>query len=156
MFAPDDYFLTTLKRLLRTLSIYPLFGRGRARLQPVHVEDVGEAIARILGLAAGSRRPYYELGGPHTYTFAELVRSVADGIGTRPWLVPLPFALWEAVALLSEFAPSALITRNLVRCRRIRSVAFLAASRLRSKTSKPTSSRIASRPNASSVRLTAS
>jgi uncharacterized protein YbjT (DUF2867 family) len=112
IFAPDDSFLTTLARLLRTLPIYPLFGRGQTRLQPVHVEDVGEAIARILGLAAGSRGPYYELGGPHTYTFAELVRSVADGIGTRPWLVPLPFVLWEAVALLSEFAPSALTRRS--------------------------------------------
>ena len=114
MFGPDDYFLTTLARLLRTLPIYPLFGRGRTRLQPVHVEDVGEAIARILGCAAGSGHPCYELGGPRTYTFAELVRSVADGIGTRPWLVPLPFVLWEAVALLSEFAPGAPLTRNQV------------------------------------------
>ena len=57
MFGPDDYFLTTLARLLRTLPIYPLFGRGRTRLQPVHVEDVSEAIARILGCAAGSVPP---------------------------------------------------------------------------------------------------
>jgi uncharacterized protein YbjT (DUF2867 family) len=114
MFGPDDYFLTTLARLLRTLPIYPLFGRGQTRLQPVHVEDVGVAIARILGLAAGCGHPYYELGGPHTYTFAELVRSVADGVGTRPWLVSLPFVLWEAVALLSEFAPGNPLTRNQV------------------------------------------
>ena len=114
MFAPDDYFLTTLTRLLRILPIYPLFGRGRTRLQPVHVEDVGEAIARILGLAAGSRRPCCELGGPRTNAFAELVRSVADGIGTRPWLAPLPFVLWEAVALLSELAPGGPLSRNQV------------------------------------------
>jgi uncharacterized protein YbjT (DUF2867 family) len=114
MFGPDDYFLTTLARLLRTLPIYPLFGRGRTRLQPVHVEDVGEAIARILGCAAGSGHPCYELGGPRTYTFAELVRSVADGTDTHPWLVPLPFVLWEAVALLSEFAPGTPLTRNQV------------------------------------------
>jgi uncharacterized protein YbjT (DUF2867 family) len=114
MFGPDDYFLTTLATLLRTLPIYPLFGRGRTRLQPVYVEDVSEAIARILGCAAGSGYPCYELRGPRTYTFAELVRSVADGIGTHPWLVPLPFVLWEAVALLSEFTPGALLTRNQV------------------------------------------
>ena len=50
----------------------------------------------------------------HTDTFAELVRSVADGVGTRPWLVSLPFVLWEAVALLSEFAPGTPLTRNQV------------------------------------------
>ena len=46
MFAPDDHFLTTLARLLRTLPVFPLFGRGRTRLQPVHAENVAEAIAR--------------------------------------------------------------------------------------------------------------
>ena len=64
MFGPDDSFLATLARLLRTLPVYPLFGRGRTRLQPVHVEDVGEAIARILGGAAGSSHLCYEFGGP--------------------------------------------------------------------------------------------
>jgi uncharacterized protein YbjT (DUF2867 family) len=114
MFGPDGSFLATLARLLRTLPVYPLFGRGRTRLQPVHVEDVGEAIARILGGAAGSSHLCYEFGGPSTYTYAELLGSVASRIGTRPWLVPLPFVLWEAVALLSEFAPGTPLTRNQV------------------------------------------
>ena len=47
MFGPDDHFLTTLVGLLRILPIYPLFGWGQTRLQPVHVEDVAEAIARV-------------------------------------------------------------------------------------------------------------
>ncbi len=114
MFGLDDHFLTTLARLLRTLPVYPLFGLGRMRLQPVHVEDVGEAITRILGCAAGAGDLCYEFGGPRIYTFTELVRSVADRIGTRAWLVPVPFVLWEALALLSEFAPSAPLTRNQV------------------------------------------
>jgi len=114
MFGPDDYCLTTLARLLRSLPVYPLFGRGQTRLQPVHVEDVGEAIVRLLGCAAGAGHACYEFGGPSTYTYAELVASVANRIGTRPRLVPLPFVLWEAVALLSEFAPGATLTRNQV------------------------------------------
>jgi uncharacterized protein YbjT (DUF2867 family) len=114
MFGPGDHFLTMVVRLLQALPVYPLFGRGRTRLQPVHVDDVGEAIARILGYATGVGRPCYELGGPRTYTYADLIRSVADQIGTLTWLVPLPFALWEALAFLSEFAPGAPITRNQV------------------------------------------
>jgi uncharacterized protein YbjT (DUF2867 family) len=114
MFGPDDYFLTTLARLLQTLPVYPLFGRGRTRLQPVHVDDVAEAIARILGCAADVGRPCYEFGGPRSYTYAELLRSVAGRIGARPWLLPLPFALWQAVALLSEFVPGAPLTRSQV------------------------------------------
>ena len=114
MFGPDDHFLTTLMRLLRILPVYPLFGRGRTQLQPVHVEDVAEAIARIVGSAAGADHPCYELGGPRIYTYAELLRGIAGRIGARTRLLPVPFVLWEALAFLSEFAPSALLTRNQV------------------------------------------
>jgi uncharacterized protein YbjT (DUF2867 family) len=107
MSGPDDYFLTTLVRLLQTLPVYPLFGRGRTRLQPVHVADVAEAIARILGYAADVGRACYEFGGPRSYTYAELLRSVAGRIGARAWLLPQPIALWQAVALLSGFVPGA-------------------------------------------------
>jgi uncharacterized protein YbjT (DUF2867 family) len=53
MFGPDDAFLTTVARLLRILPVYPMFGRGETKLQPVYVEDVAEGIARVL---AGGRR----------------------------------------------------------------------------------------------------
>jgi NADH dehydrogenase len=114
MFGPDDHFLTTLAGLLRALPVYPLFGSGRTRLQPVHVEDVAEAIARLVEGAAGADQLCYELGGPRTYTYAELLRSVADRIGTRARLFPVPFALWQILAFLSEFAPGAPLTRNQV------------------------------------------
>jgi uncharacterized protein YbjT (DUF2867 family) len=114
MFAPDDHFLTTLANLLRTLPVFPLFGRGLTRLQPVHVEDVAEAIVRILECAAGAGHPCYELGGPRAYTYAELLKSIADRIGMRARLLPLPFALWQAAALVSEFVPGAPLTRGQV------------------------------------------
>ena len=44
MFGPDDAFLTTVVRLLRILPVYPMFGRGETKLQPVYVEDVAEGI----------------------------------------------------------------------------------------------------------------
>ena len=114
MFGPDDRFLTTLARLLRILPVFPLFGRGRTRLQPVHVEDVAEAIARIVAGAPGAGHPCYELGGPRVYSYAELLRVVADRTGARARLVPLPFALWEALAFLAGFAPGDPLTRGQV------------------------------------------
>jgi uncharacterized protein YbjT (DUF2867 family) len=114
MFALDDHFLTTLAGLLRTLPVYPLFGRGLTRLQPVHADDVAEAIARILGRTAHAGHRCYELGGPRSYTYAELLRGIADRIGTSAWLLPVPFALWQAVALVSEFVPGAPLTRSQV------------------------------------------
>ena len=123
MFGPDDHFLTTLVRLLRILPVYPLFGRGQTRLQPVHVEDVAEAIARVVAGAAGAGHACYELGGPRTYTYAELLRGVAGRMGKRARLLPLPFALWETLAFLAEFAPGAPLTRNQVALMRRHNVA---------------------------------
>ena len=65
MFGDDDAFLNTIVKLLRRLPVYPLFGRGLTRLQPVFVEDVAEAIARALNLDAPDT---CKLGGPRVYT----------------------------------------------------------------------------------------
>jgi uncharacterized protein YbjT (DUF2867 family) len=62
MFAPDDAFLTTILRLLRSLPAYPMFGDGRTRLQPAYANDVAAAIAEVV---RQSKTPYpiYELAG---------------------------------------------------------------------------------------------
>src|SRR6266566_5398290 len=68
MFGPDDAFLTTILELLRRLPIYPMFGRGRTRLQPAYVEDVAEAIARALQRTQ-THDITFECGGPRVYSY---------------------------------------------------------------------------------------
>ena len=48
MFGPNDAFLTTILKLLNRLPFFPMFGNGQMRLQPVYVEDIGEAIVKIM------------------------------------------------------------------------------------------------------------
>ena len=124
MFGPNDVFLTTLARLLRILPVYPMFGRGETKLQPVYVEDLAEGIARVLSGARGSVASY-EFAGARVYTYKELVRTIADRIGARPRLVPLPFALWRILALGAEFLPGSPLTRDqvaLMQCDNVSSV----------------------------------
>src|SRR6266545_4811606 len=71
MFGADDAFLTTTVKLLTTLPVFPLFGNGTTRLQPVSVEDVGEAVARMFEHDAD----VYELGGPRIYQYEDLLRT---------------------------------------------------------------------------------
>jgi NADH dehydrogenase len=113
MFGPDDAFLSRLLKLLHQLPIYPLFGRGEMRLQPVHVEDVAEAVARVL------RRPdlrgvAFECGGPTIYRYKALIRVIAGATGRHPVLLPVPFFIWRALAGISELSPAAPITVNQV------------------------------------------
>jgi NADH dehydrogenase len=112
MFGPDDAFLTRLVKLVRTLPVYPMFGSGQTRLQPVYVDDVAEAIARVLDRSNGADRPCYELGGPRVYTYQELLQSIALAMGTRVRTVPMPFAVWRALAGVAEFLPGTPLTRN--------------------------------------------
>ena len=113
MFGPDDAFLTTVVRLLRILPVYPMFGRGETKLQPVYVEDVAEGIARVMAGGGGSAASY-EFAGTRVYTYKELVGIVADRIKIRPRFVPLPFALWRILASGAELLPGSPLTRDQV------------------------------------------
>ena len=120
MFGPDDAFLTTILKLLRQLPIYPMFGCGRTRLQPAYVEDVAEAIGRTMQRA--ETPSIVEFGGPHVYSYEEFLRAVAHQAGLAPLLVPIPFAVWHALARASEMFPSPLLTRNQVELMQIDTV----------------------------------
>src|SRR5215468_5952521 len=110
MFGPGDAFLTPLLAMLRRLPVFPMFGSGATRLQPVYVEDVAEAVVRILQAPAASQ--LHELAGPRVYTYQELLRAIAVGAGTRPLLVPFPFSLWHLIGYVSEVLQNQPITRN--------------------------------------------
>ena len=113
MFGPDDAFLTTILKLIKRLPIYPMFGNGQMRLQPVYVDDVGQAIARLLEREQ-TDPTLFEFGGPRVYSYQEVLKIVANAACAKCILVPFPFAAWHALAWIAETLPSAPITRNQV------------------------------------------
>jgi uncharacterized protein YbjT (DUF2867 family) len=121
MFGPDDAFLATILKLLRQLPIYPIFGRGLTRLQPAYVEDVAEAVARVMQRAKAPSM-IFEFGGPRVYSYKEFLRAVARQAGFSPLLIPIPLAVWHALAWASEMFPSPLLTRNQVELMQIDTV----------------------------------
>ena len=121
MFGPDDAFLNTILKLLRQLPVYPMFGRGLTRLQPAYVEDVAEAIVRVMQRAE-TPSTIFEFGGPRVYSYEEFLRAVAHQAGLVPRLIPIPLAFWNALAWASEMFPSPLLTRNQVELMQIDTV----------------------------------
>ena len=113
MFGPGDALFGTLARLARLLPVVPLIGGGRTRTQPVYVEDVAEAIVRMLADRASAGQTY-ELAGPDVYTLHELVGFALRLIGKRRLLVPLPFFVAEIQARLLELLPSPPLTTSQV------------------------------------------
>lgn len=120
MFGPDDAFLTPLTGLLRRFPVFPVFGNGDTRLQPAHVEDVAEAIARIID--APQAQALYELAGPRIYTYQGLLETVSSHFGLRRAFVPVPFVIWRTLAYFAELLPQPPITRNQVELMRIDNV----------------------------------
>ena len=122
MFGPGDALFGALGDLVRWLPALPLIGSGRTRLQPVYVADVAAAIARMLA-DGGTRGRTYEIGGPGIYTLRELVEFTLHLLGKRRLLVPLPFAVAEALAQMFEFLPNPPLTSGQVDLLRVDSVA---------------------------------
>jgi uncharacterized protein YbjT (DUF2867 family) len=123
MFGSDDAFLMPLANLLQKLPVFPLFGAGETALQPSYVEDVAEAVVRILD--APSPEPIYELGGPRIYRYREPVQTLARQLGTRSALIPVPYWAWKIAARVAEGLPRAPLTRNQVELMQIDNVASL-------------------------------
>jgi len=124
MFAPDDGFVSRIVTLLRRSPVFPMFGHGQTRVQPVHVEDVAEAVARILSTT--DPPPTIECGGARVYTYEELLRSIAQTAGIKPALVPVPFPVWHTLARAAELLPNPPIARNQIELMHIDNVASLA------------------------------
>jgi NADH dehydrogenase len=122
MFGPDDAFLNALIKLLRRLPVYPMFGRGETRLQPADVEDVGEAVAKVMQRTETDPLTV-ECGGPRVYSYQELLRTIAQAANVKPILVPVPFAAWHGMAWIAEMLPGAPVTRNQVELMQIDTVA---------------------------------
>ena len=111
IFGPGDGLSTMLATALRRFPVFPVFGDGRYRLQPVAVEEVARCLVEAVDLPATIGETY-ELGGPEAITYDELLHRVGTAVGVRRPLVHLPLGLSRALVSLLELFPNAPITRD--------------------------------------------
>jgi NADH dehydrogenase len=93
VYAPGDRWLTLVERLSR-LPVLPIPGRGRALCQPIWAEDVADcalAILRSDDKSTTSER--YELAGPHTLAYDEVVHTVLRTLRRERLLLPVPMPI---------------------------------------------------------------
>ena len=118
VYSPGDPWLTLLERF-SWLPAVPVSGSGRALYQPIWAEDVAASVMAALD-GRGEQRDF-ELAGPKTLSYDDIVRVVLRSLGRRRRLmhVPLPgvkaslralerlvggsaFATWEEAELMEE------------------------------------------------------
>jgi uncharacterized protein YbjT (DUF2867 family) len=90
----DDFF----RRLAFSLvfPIVPVPGDGRSRFQPVHVDDIAQALA--VAIERPELTGIYEVGGPEPLTYDDLLSETMNGTGKRRPRLHLPVALMKPPA----------------------------------------------------------
>ena len=96
VYAPGDRWLTLIERL-SLLPVVPISGRGRAVCQPIWAEDVASCVVAALregadGETIGNdpRHRRYELAGPQTMTYNEVLDTVLRSLDRERPLLPIP------------------------------------------------------------------
>jgi uncharacterized protein YbjT (DUF2867 family) len=104
MFGRGDSFLNRFAGLLAVIPLMFPLARPNARLQPVLVDDVVNALRACLHGGASSRQTY-ELGGPKVYTLREILGLVAKLTQRRRWILGLPNFAGRLQAFMMNFVP---------------------------------------------------
>jgi uncharacterized protein YbjT (DUF2867 family) len=110
IFGREDSFLNLFAQLLKFLPVVML-GSPNARFQPVFVEDVATAFVKSVA-DIDSHRRRHDLCGPHVYTLRELVEFVAATTEKRRPIIGLNDGLSYLQALVMEWLPVKLLTRD--------------------------------------------
>lgn len=102
IFGPEDNFFNKFAAMAQIAPALPLIGGGETKFQPVYVADVAEAIAKCITGGTGGNT--YELGGPQTYSFKELLQFTVDATGRKRFLAPLPWPIATMMGLAGEMS----------------------------------------------------
>jgi len=109
IFGPEDKFFNQFASLAEFFPILPLIGKGLTCFQPIYVDDVAKSIAAVLEKEEVNNN-IYELGGPQTFTFKELMEILLKQIKKKRFLVSIPFSFAKFPAKILQLLPKPLLT----------------------------------------------
>ena len=87
-----DRNVTAIATVVRRLGVFPIVWPGLGGRQPIHADDVAQAMTAALN-APGARNRLLDLPGGETLTYREMVRAVFRSLGKRPILIYMPLGL---------------------------------------------------------------
>ncbi len=96
---------TRLFSSLARLPVVPLPGRGEQRMQPIHIDDLTEAVVRALG-DASLNHTRIDLMGPQSLTLREILAGLRTTMHRGPpRFLPIPMPLVRAGAHVAGWVP---------------------------------------------------
>ena len=101
IYAPRDPWIT-LMDALAMLPLVPVSGAGDAAFEPIWADDAAAAVQAVLE-GRGDGRRLYELAGPETLTYDDIVRTILRARKRRRRLLHVPLPVVKAGLRSLEF-----------------------------------------------------
>jgi NADH dehydrogenase len=100
-----DGFTSKLKDLIASGPVVPVPGNGKAKFQPIYVEDWVKCFLKLFlspSPVIRNTSPVYELGGPEHLTYNELLSLFMETMGARKPIVHIPMEIVKLGLPLSK------------------------------------------------------
>ncbi|MCL2119025.1 MAG: NAD(P)H-binding protein [Planctomycetaceae bacterium] len=110
LFGHADILVNNIAWVLRRFPVVGYFGKGDYRIRPIHLDDFAD-----LAVDHGSHdgNEVVDAVGPEDYPYKELLQTVAEALGTRNLLMPVPVWLgWSVAKLIGRVQHDIFLTRQ--------------------------------------------
>lgn len=101
VFGPNDALFNRMGMIAAKAPFVPLVGNGKARVQPVFVGDVGDAVAAVMA-RPDTAKQVFELGGPRIYTYRELAELTLREIDRHKPIIGVPAPLMKLAGFFAQ------------------------------------------------------
>ncbi|GCD53246.1 complex I NDUFA9 subunit family protein [Acetobacter pasteurianus] len=113
IFGPEDHFFNMFAGLARYLPCLPVYS-AHARLQPVYVGDVAQAIFMVAQSSAFAGKEFL-LGGPQEMTMLDIARFVLRVTQRHKPVFIVPSVVAKLQAMILERLPGHFLTQDQLR-----------------------------------------
>ncbi len=103
IFGPGDGFISTLVEQLRRYPVLPIIGDGKYSFAPISIHAVTATFLQALALDGSTTAKTFELCGPETLTYTQILDLLAARLHLRKPRVHLPAGLMALLISLGHF-----------------------------------------------------
>lgn len=110
LFGKEDILINNITWMLRNFPVFAVFGEGKYRLQPIYVDDLAKLAVEQ---GQGTDNRIIDAIGPETFTYRELVETIAKVIGKKRPIISVPDGLGYYLGwMIGKFVGDVIITRE--------------------------------------------
>lgn len=115
VFGADDDFTNKFAALTALIPVLPMVDGAAAKMQPVWIEDLANAIVKIIETSEHQGK-VWEFGGPDALPLCEIIDGILKVTKRTSFIIPMPGAIMGMMAFFLQLIPGKpILTKDQVR-----------------------------------------